>query len=166
MELNSLFSDDFESVSVSSSLKTSRQQLLVLHSAVWDCAVLFPWSSSGCSVSLPRMFCGWAAALGSGKCLLASLAQGGESTQQKVQSRWRCWDTRPNFGVGHRKLCRGSRSQFVSIVKCPLVSHWPWETPVGLGHVTACSHHTCWNEHSIPAPTVECCWAGAVDDWP
>lgn len=39
MESSSLFSDGFESVPVSCFLESSRQQLVVLHSAVWGCAV-------------------------------------------------------------------------------------------------------------------------------
>ena len=84
MESSSLFGDGFESVPVSCFLESSRQQLVVLHSAVWSCAVPFPRSISGRAVYIPRAFCAWAAALGSEKCLLASVALGGGSTQQKV----------------------------------------------------------------------------------
>lgn len=83
MESSSLFSDGFESVPVSCFLESSRQQLIVLHSAVWGCAVPFPWSISGHAVSVPRVFCAWAAALGSGKCLLASVALGGETPSRR-----------------------------------------------------------------------------------
>lgn len=105
MESSSLFSDDFESVPVSWRAQGSSWLFCTHQFRTVLC--LFPGAFQD-TLSVSRVFCGWAVALGSGKCLLASLARGGESAQQKVQSQGKRWDTSPNFGVAHGKLCEGS----------------------------------------------------------
>lgn len=102
MELSSLFSDDFESVPVSISWRAQGSSWLFCTQQFRAVLCLSPGAFQ--DTLCPYQECSvlglqpWAVE----KCLIASLALGGESTQQKVQSHW------PNFGVARVKLWEGS----------------------------------------------------------